>query len=435
MSASIHVPGVVGKLPKYTIQTVSGPVSLDDYQTEVIDTIRGRVSSGVGVTTLGGLGGTGKSVIVSALATLFPNFAVVAPTNKAVKVLKMKGIDRAKTVHSLVKNPRESLPSEQEAQEIARKLSADPPEPLTDQEKKWCVPEFGTKKDDEIEGVICDEASMIDKALFMDLLAQEVPLIFTGDHGQLPPVSKDPSDPAFSLMTSPDLVLSKVYRNAGDIALFAAHLRNGGRPEYFKPTDGTVMIGDASKLGFDADTQILAWKNSTVLRMNQMFRKGLGLTGAVCEGDRIMFDYNWMTRDGKVYKGTTGTVRSVAYGMNENDNPILEIELDDSEVSSVTVKADMNFFTKAKVAPQPRSIETAIKMENGRVYGYDKRDNPLFGVPIRHAYCLTVHKSQGSEWPDVTVVQDMPTWNEDFRAWAYTAASRAKSKLTWLFDR
>lgn len=432
----------IDKAPKYTIQTINGEVSLDDYQTDVIDEIRSRVNSGVGVTTLGGLGGTGKSVIVSALASIYPRFAVVAPTNKAVKVLKMKGIDRAQTVHSLVKNPQEDLPTEAEAQEIARKLSAIPPEPLTNQEKRWCVPEFGTKKDDSIEGVICDEASMIDKALFMDLLTQEVPLIFTGDHGQLPPVSKDPSDPAFSLMKSPDLVLEKVYRNAGDIAKFAAHLRAGGRPEYFKPTDGSVVIGTASNLGFEPDTQLLAWKNSTVLRLNQQFRKGLGMTGAICEGDRIMFDYNWTDGNLKIFKGSTGVIQSVTFGPNENSNPFLEIIMDDDD-SSISVVADINFFTKAKVAPQPRFVERPMPVDFddddseqvGRKLYFGKMQNPLFGVPIRHAYCLTVHKSQGSEWPNVTVVQDMPPWNDDFRAWAYTAASRAKSKLTWLFDR
>jgi exodeoxyribonuclease-5 len=429
--------------PKYSIRTHDGnQVHLDGYQTEVIDTIRGRINSGVNVSTLGGLGGTGKSVIVSALASVFPRYAVVAPTNKAVKVLKMKGIDRAQTVHSLVKNPKEELPTEAEAQEIARKLSSVPPIPLTNQEKRWCVPEFGTKKAEQIEGVICDEASMIDKALFFDLLTQEVPLIFTGDHGQLPPVSKDPDDPAFSLMKSPDLVLEKVYRNAGDIARFAAHLRAGGRPEYFRPEDGSVTIGNASTIGFPADSQVLAWKNSTVLRINNDFRKGIGMTGAVCEGDRIMFDYNWNDGQTKVFKGSTGTVLSVTFGIAVN--PLLEIQMDDDD-EVVEVVADINFFTKAKIAPQPRYIEAPpsyfsneeAEQEDqfGRKRFFGKVPNPSFGVPIRHAYCLTVHKSQGSEWPNVTVVQDMPPWNDDFRAWAYTAASRAKSNLTWLFDR
>lgn len=414
-------------------------IRLDEYQQGVIDEICRRIASGVKVTTLGGLGGTGKSVIVSHLANKFDDFAVVAPTNKAVKVLKAKGIDRAQTVHSLVKMPAEDLPTEAEAQEIARKLSANPPEPLTKQEKRWCVPEFGTRENDErFSGIICDEASMIDKQLFMDLVFQDVPMIFTGDHGQLPPVAKDPSDPAFSLMKTPDLVLTKVYRNAGDIARFAAHLRNGGHPEDFKPTDGTVIIGNASEIGFDPETQLLAWKNDTVLRLNRQFRRGLGLTGAVCEGDRIMFDYNWNAGTQRIYKGTTGSVKGCVPGLNENGNPHLTIELDseNGNATTATLYADINYFTKAKVSPQPRFVSVPIVSPvNGRVIGYDRKPNPKFGVPVRHAYALTVHKSQGSEWPHVTVVQDMPFYHDDFRAWAYTAASRAKQQLVWLFDR
>lgn len=417
--------------------SIGTEIRLDEYQNDVIRAIRDRIDAGVSVTTLGGLGGTGKSVIVSRLAEIFPGFAVVAPTNKAVKVLKAKGIDRAQTVHSLVKLPAEDLPTEAQAQEIARKLSANPPEPLTQQEKKWCVPEFGTRdNEDRFEGIICDEASMIDKALFMDLVFQNVPMIFTGDHGQLPPVSRDPNDPAFSLMKSPDLVLTKVYRNAGDIARFAAHLRAGKHPESFEPEDGSVIIGNASDLGLDPQTQLLAWKNDTVLRLNRQFRKGLGLSGPVSANDRIMFDYNWTDGNRKVYKGTTGTVAGCEFGVNEADNPVLTIDFDDDDDESIEVVADINFFTKAKVSPQPRWITVPIKAPfTERIIRYDRQQNPKFGVPIRHAYALTVHKSQGSEWPHVTVVQDMPFYHDDFKSWAYTAASRAKGQLVWLFDR
>jgi exodeoxyribonuclease-5 len=416
-------------------------IELDDYQKGIVEEIGDRINAGVIVTTLGGLGGTGKSVIVSRLARMFPRFAVVAPTNKAVKVLKAKGIDRAQTVHSLVKVPAEDLPTEEQAQEIARKLSANPPQPLSKQEKLWCMPEFGTKSNDgKIHGIICDEASMIDKALFIDLLTQEVPLIFTGDHGQLPPVAKDPDDPAFSLMKTPDMILSKIYRNAGDIARFAAHMRNGGRAEDFKTEDGSVIIGNASDIGLATDSQLLAWKNDTVLRLNRQFRMGLGMTGAVCEGDRVMFDYNWKAMDGsRIYKGDTGIVEKCLHGLHNFGNPILEIRTDGSDTETgklVKLLADINFFTKAKVSPQPRYVETpVIDDENDRTIRFDRQENPQFGVPIRHAYALTVHKSQGSEWPNVTVIQDMPYHREDFDKWAYTAASRAKSQLIWLFDR
>ena len=416
-------------------------VILDSHQRAVVDEISDRVNRNVRVTTLGGLGGTGKSVLVAALAEQFSGFAVLAPTNKAVKVLHNKGISRAQTIHSLVKKPKEDLPTEAQAQEIARKLACDPPEPLTKQEQKWCVPEFGTKTDGDFSGIICDEASMVDKQLFMDLMMQEVPLIFTGDHGQLPPVSKDPDDPAFSLMKQPDLVLTKVYRNAGDIARFAAHLREGGRPEHFKPTDGTVTIGRASDLGLPADSQVLAWKNETVLAINLNMRQGLGFTGIIQKGDRVLFDYTYTTKAGfdidnewicseKFCKGTTATVMDVEF-IPDSPNPVVTLDVEDGR--QVTLQADANFLTKAKASPQPRSVSKPVTLSNGRI-SYKTVDNPAFAVPIRHAYGLTVHKSQGSEWPSVAVIQDMPSRHEDFKAWAYTAASRAKSHLTWLFN-
>lgn len=416
-------------------------VQLDQHQQGVVDEICERVDSGVRVTTLGGLGGTGKSVLVAALAAQFPGFAVLAPTNKAVKVLHAKGIERAQTIHSLIKQPKEDLPTEAEAQEIARKLACNPPEALTKQEQRWCTPEFGTKNNGGFRGIICDEASMVDKQLFMDMMAQEVPLIFTGDYGQLPPVSKDPDDPAFSLMRHPDLVLTKVYRNAGDIARFAAHLREGGRPEHFKPTDGSVTIGKASSLGLPVDAQILAWKNDTVLTINMNMRKGLGFSGIVQAGDRVVFDYTyttkgekrgdtWVAGGDKFSKGTLATVLDVKI-IPDSPNPLITLEVEDGR--EVTLQADANFFTKAKASPQPRSISRPIQLANGRI-SYATVENPAFAVPIRHAYGLTVHKSQGSEWPKVAVIQDMPSRHDDFKAWAYTAASRAKGHLTWLFN-
>jgi len=58
--------------------------------------------------------------------------------------------------------------------------------------------------------------------------------------------------------------------------------------------------------------------------------------------------------------------------------------------------------------------------------------NPVYYDAARYAYAMTVHKSQGSEWGKVAVVQDMNESHDDYREWAYTAATRAKSELLWL---
>jgi ATP-dependent exoDNAse (exonuclease V), alpha subunit - helicase superfamily I member len=47
------------------------------------------------------------------------------------------------------------------------------------------------------------------------------------------------------------------------------------------------------------------------------------------------------------------------------------------------------------------------------------------------AYCITVHKSQGSEWGRVLLIEErLPMWNDDiYRRWMYTAITRAREQL------
>jgi exodeoxyribonuclease V len=427
---------------------MAGEINLDDYQAEVVERIIERVEQGIQVTTLGGLGGTGKTVIIAELARRLPDYAVVAPTNKAVQVLKRKGIDRAQTVHSLIRMPKEELGNDYEVQEIARKLSHSPPLPMTQREKDLCVPMFKVKgTDDEVEGIICDEASMIDKRMFLDMLSQDIPLVFVGDHGQLPPVSIDPYDPAFSLMKEPQILLEKVYRNAGDIARFAAHIRAGGLPHQFQVNDGSVVIGNVSEIGLNAQSQVMAWTNAKVFEINRAFRSALRMTGDICEWDRIVFEYSTEKGALKILKGMTGTVRHITDHGNEFGNPkvLIDVDIDDDKTEEIELRIDINFLTKPKATPQPRWIKQTYGNGSydindddagyGEFIAFGKKRNPAFAIPVRHAYAMTVHKSQGSEWPSVVVLQDMPTGFKDFRAWGYTAASRAKTKLYWLFER
>lgn len=47
-------------------------------------------------------------------------------------------------------------------------------------------------------------------------------------------------------------------------------------------------------------------------------------------------------------------------------------------------------------------------------------------------YCLTAHKSQGSQFPHVTVVDDSQSFRDNQEKWLYTALTRAESGLTVL---
>src|SRR5262249_30844004 len=61
----------------------------------------------------------------------------------------------------------------------------------------------------------------------------------------------------------------------------------------------------------------------------------------------------------------------------------------------------------------------------------DEDQKPLWGRGewFTYGYCLTVHKSQGSQWDSVVLFDD---WNNEAsrRQWLYTGITRAAERLT-----
>jgi exodeoxyribonuclease-5 len=46
------------------------------------------------------------------------------------------------------------------------------------------------------------------------------------------------------------------------------------------------------------------------------------------------------------------------------------------------------------------------------------------------AYALTVHKAQGSQWPNVMIIDESGCFRQDSRKWLYTALTRASESVT-----
>ena len=46
------------------------------------------------------------------------------------------------------------------------------------------------------------------------------------------------------------------------------------------------------------------------------------------------------------------------------------------------------------------------------------------------SYAMTVHKAQGSEWPNVLVIDESAVFRGDARKWLYTAITRACESTT-----
>jgi len=322
--------------------------------------------------SLGGYAGTGKTTLIKYLTKFFPEYAVAAYTGKAANVLRKKGIS-ATTIHSRIYKP------------------------FFDNGVVY----FDLNPDVGCAGFIIDEASMVSQDIYDDLKSFGLPMVFVGDHGQLEPV-----DSKLNLMEKPDYTLEEIHRNAGDIARFAEHLRMGFASRSFRGSDATVefLPGRALKDEILCEVnQVICAFNKTRVATNIQIRKALGYEGLLNIGERIMCLKN--NRKAGLFNGMQGIVRNL-YKLKSRS--YIDFEFDGEILEGVCF--DDSCFGQESYQ---------IKQKG--------QDGPN---PFDYAYCITGHKSQGDEWDDVLVIEQMCK-NWAHKRWAYTAASRAKKKLRW----
>jgi exodeoxyribonuclease-5 len=250
----------------------------------------------------------------------------------------------------------------------------------------------------DVHGFLVDEASMVSKPLYDDLLSFDLPMILVGDHGQLPPVGSD-----INLMADPDHRLETVHRNAGEIAFFAEHLRNGGNPWDFQAKDrvnviATTEVDDQHLLECE---QIIAAFNKSRCGINDRVRSLLGHKGLLQKGERIICLRN--NRRCRLFNGMTANVQSVDLA-----EEVIDFEADGETYKCVPFDPDV--FGEEK--PEINYDLTAAN-------------------PFDYAYAITCHKAQGGEWDNVLAYEQYcPYWEHN--RWTYTAASRARKRLTWV---
>ncbi len=348
-------------------ESTHGSVVLSEEQMAVVEPL---VKLEKKITTLGGLAGSGKTTVVSHLMKRLKGFACCAFTGKAAEVLRSKGVE-ATTIHSLIYTP-------------------------TDEKTRDGSPVFVKKPELGIKGIIIDEASMVGSSIYSDLMSYGLPMIFVGDHGQLEPVGED-----LYLMKNPDYRLETVHRNAGDIALFAHHLRSGLSPVDFKesPLIKIVNKNDCVPFLLEAD-QIICARNETRVAINKYVRQLMNNPAdEPVIADRVISLKN--SRNMGIYNGSQGVVRSVSPAGSR-----ITIMFDNGR--RVRAKYDITTFNAEK--------------QNTRDYT---------SHPFDYAYAVTCHKAQGSEWRKVMVVEQVCSlW--DHKRWTYTAASRAREQLIWV---
>ncbi|NTU97661.1 MAG: ATP-dependent RecD-like DNA helicase [Chlorobiaceae bacterium] len=346
--------------------------------------------------------GVGKTTIVKTLLGILGQdgrkFVLCAPTGRASKRLAEATGMEAKTIH--------------------RVLEFDPH--LSDFRR-------GPSNPLQADVVVVDESSMIDVVLMNRLLGavpDHAAVMFAGDVDQLPPVG-----PGFVLADMirsgfvPVVRLTEIFRQAqSSMIIVNAHRINRGE-HVLKPSGeglSDFYVVDAkgaeniqrrllqvvcdripARFGLDPvrDIQVLTPMNKGVLgtkslntllqeTLNPGMRKKLVRFGtAFSEGDKIIQIVN--NYDREVFNGDIGRIASV-----DEEEGRLCVQFDDREV----------------------------------VYEAGDIDE------IALAYAITIHKSQGSEYPAVVIPLSMQHYTLLERNLIYTAVTRAKKLVMIIGD-
>jgi exodeoxyribonuclease-5 len=359
--------------------------------------------------TLGGYAGTGKTTLIAYLRRALREFdedasvAFCAYTGKAARVLSerlreqhvMKRGDSVSTIHSLI---------------------------YTTEEARDGTPRWIRKDKLERDLIVVDEASMVDEAIWKDLLSFDVPVLAVGDHGQLPPVGS-----SFNLMASPTLRLERIFRQAegSPIIEVATMAREHGAipvaefgPGVRKLDRSQPETGQAVQdmlENWQPDLLVLCGYNATRVKLNAGMRQMRDMLAPEPQsGDVVVCLRN--NRAKHLYNGMLGRVVR-AWPVRGDDgtewfDAEIELEGEDYTYSGYVLREQFGAMTTTGNVP------VAPDGERGDLWDF--------------GYALTVHKAQGSQSPRVLVFEERfaKSSEEDWRRWLYTAVTRAETELT-----
>jgi exodeoxyribonuclease-5 len=364
-----------------------------------IVTMSNRYKSGELITTVAGFAGTGKSTIINHFIEgmdLMKYTAFVTFTGKASLVLQRKGLP-ATTIHKLIYNSYRNQRTGKFFFSLKSELEGD------------------------IRLIVIDEVSMVSKQLLRDLMSFGIPIVALGDPGQLEPIGEDNG-----LLKRPDVFLDEIHRQAQDntIILLSMLIRQQKPIPKFNDDFVKVIGQDELNLGmFTWADQIICGRNNTRRDINNIMRKQLDRTGEMPEvGDKMICLRNYwdfLNEDGTpLINGTLGTVSQIwEHGPDQGvlgEKFIADFTPDFSENEFSRASFDANVIKG--MAPMAETMPPSMgKLKQVR-HEFD------------YGYAITCHKSQGSEFDNVFVYEEMLR-RESHARWLYTAVTRAAKKL------
>ncbi|NKX43360.1 ATP-dependent DNA helicase [Roseicyclus persicicus] len=387
--------------------------------------------------------------------------AVLAPTNKAASVLRQRGVP-ATTIHRILYTPVYDPQFEKVAEWLAGQGERPVIEALTDAamdrakqvyDATKSVPaalasaglrgsDFITgwkRREDPLDIGLVDESSMLDDRQFEDLSEIFPFLLLFGDPAQLAPVNQSGQMVFDKIKGRNRLDLARIHRQDADNPILdLAHAL--GDPdlsfERFERMiedaarrDPRVEIAPRADSDLMARSPVLVWRNATRIRLITAFRAAHGapedqlIPGEplICDGIELPLKH----RKRRIDLEARGLIKGA---------PVIYLG-----------PGSKPGFSRLHVigAESPRfSAASIVKIEK------PDEEEPFIpyaarmGAAFLHGAAVTIHKAQGSQWPEVQVFA--PDLYAAARAgrteagqalWkrlAYVAITRAEEKLIWV---
>jgi exodeoxyribonuclease V len=387
--------------------------------------------------------------------------AVLAPTNKAASVLRLRGVP-ATTIHRILYTPLYDPQYEKIAEWLAGNVPRPVVEGLTDlaldrafafYQQVASIPgalaAAGLKGSDFIKGWkrreepldigFVDESSMLDERQLTDLKEIFPTLVLFGDPAQLAPVGQSGAMVFDSLPAPQRLMLNRIHRQTADSPILdLAHALADDRVGYdaferlvedAARSDDRVVITERADSDLMARSPVLVWRNATRIRLITAFRAAHGapefelLPGEplICDGIELPLKH----RKKRIDLEARGLIKGaqVIYLGPGNRDGFAKLHVVGAEEPQVSAASIIKIEKPDEAEPY---IPHAAKM----------------GAAFLHGAAVTIHKAQGSQWTDVQVFAPdlfaaaqsgrmeagLPLW----KRLAYVAITRAEKRLLWI---
>lgn len=269
--------------------------------------------------------------------------------------------------------------------------------------------------------VIVDEASMVPSSLLYEITKRDPErLILVGDQAQLQPVGVgSPFHDVIDTLPTVVHTLTTCYRNKESVFAAAAKIRNGEMPE-----EGKSAHEEFAVRRFDSPEAVHAFIEEKV------------------KADAIDFDEDLVLspRNGEGEEPAAATVKSLNASIQAIENPHedgVKFLADDRVMCTKNFpKLDIwngttGWITRVDRDGKPFFLPDDADTEYDEIRLGEKEQRDA----ITPAWCLTIHKAQGSQYRDVYVVclrRDAARLFD--RSMLYTAVTRAKRKCVLLTD-